>query len=75
MDKLLIVKGCNYKNILIPIRFPKLRRKVKYIDVYSKGHDDDLKPSNSSTIDNSCLGKRLSVKALKKKHKGGKVYE
>lgn len=75
MDKLLIVKGCNYKNILIPIRFPKLRRKVKYIDVYSKGHDDDLKPSNSSTIDNSCLGKHHSVKALKKKHKGGKVYE
>ena len=75
MDKLLIVKGCNRKNILIPIRFPKLKRKVKYIDVYSKGHDDDLKPSNRSTIDNSCLGKHLSVKALKKKHKGGKVYE
>ncbi len=75
MDKLLIVKGCNYKNILIPIRFPKLKRKVKYIDVYSNGHDDDLKPSNRSNIDNSCLGKHLSVKALKKKYKGGKVYE
>ena len=75
MDRLLIVKGCNGKNILVPLRFPKLNRKVKYIDVYSYGHDDDLKPTNHSKIDNSCLGKHLSVKALKKKHKGGKIYE
>lgn len=75
MDKLLIVKGCNRKNILVPLRFPKLKRKVKYIDVYSYGHDDDLKPTNRSNIDNSCLGKHLNVKALKKKYKGGKVYE
>ena len=60
---------------LVPLRFPKLKRKVKYIDVYSYGHDDDLKPTNRSKIDNSCLGKNLSVKALKKKHKGGKIYE
>lgn len=75
MDKLLIVKGCNKKNVLISLRFPKLKRKVKFIDVYSNGHEDDLKPSNRSNIDNSCLGKNLNVKILKKWHKGCNVYE
>lgn len=74
MDRLLIIKGCNRKNILISLRFPKLKRKVKYIDVYSNGHEDDLKPSNYRNSD-SCIGKNLSVKALKKKYKGGKIYE
>lgn len=75
MDRLLIVKGCNRKNILISLRFPKLMRKVKYIDVYNMGHNDDIKPSNRSEIDNSCLGKELSVKKLKKRYKGRKVYK
>lgn len=75
MDNLLIVKDCNRKNILVPLRFPKLKRKVKYIDVYSRGHEDDLKPSNRSSINNSCLGEHLSVKRLRNKHKGVKVYK
>ena len=68
MDKLISVKGCNRKNILISIRFPKLKKKVKYIDVYSLGHEDDLKPSNSSHSYYP-LGINLSVKELKKKYK------
>lgn len=74
MDKLLIVKGCNKRNILIPLRFPKLKRKVKYIDVYSNGHEDDIKPSNRRKETKNILGKNLSVKALKKKH-AIKIYE
>ena len=68
MDKLIAVKGCNGNNVLISIRFPKLDRKVKKIDVFSLGHEDDLKPSNSRTFSYP-LGENLSVKKLKKKYK------
>lgn len=74
MDKLLIVKGCNGKNVLIPLKFPKLKRKVEYIDVYSYDHKDDLKPSNRKKC-RTCLGERLSVKKLRNIHKGVKVYK
>ncbi len=74
MDKLLIVKGCNGKNILVPLRFPKLKRGVKYIDVYSYEHEDDLKPSNR-VKSATCLGKHLSVKKLRNVYKGVKVYK
>ena len=74
MDKLIIVNGCNKKNVLISIRFPKLKRKVKFIDVYDNGHKDDLSPSNRRVY-NGYLGQYLSVKTLKNKYKGGKVYE
>lgn len=73
MDKLLIVKGCNKKNVLIPLRFPKLKRKVKYINVYSYDHKDDLKPSNRAA-GRKCLGEWLSVKKLRNRHQGIKVY-
>ena len=72
MDKLLIVKGCNKKNILVSLRFPKLKRKVKYIDVYSYDHKDDIKPSNRMDI-GDCLGENLSVKHLKNNHKRLKI--
>ena len=68
MDKLIAVKGCNGNNVLISIRFPKLGSKVKKIDVFSFGHEDDLKPSNSKTSSYS-FGENLSVKELKKKYK------
>ena len=72
MDKLLIVKGCNNKNILVSLRFPKLKRKVKYIDVYSYDHKDDIKPSNRMDI-GDCLGENLSVEHLKNNHKRLKI--
>ena len=68
MDKLIAVKGCNGNNVLISIRFPKLDRKVKKIDVFSREHEDDLRPSNSRTFSYP-LGENLSVKELKKKYK------
>lgn len=74
MDNLLIVKGCNGKNILVSLRFPKLKRKVKYIDVYSVNHKDDIKPSNRRE-GKKCLGSNLSVKKLRNMHKGKNVYK
>lgn len=47
MDKLLIVKGCNRKNILVSMRFPKLKRTVKIIDICNREHADDIVPSNN----------------------------
>ena len=68
IDKLIAIKGCNGNNVLISIRFPKLDRKVKKIDVFSREHEDDLRPSNSRTFSNP-LGENLTVKELKKKYK------
>ena len=68
IDKLIAVKGCNGNNVLISIRLPKLDRKVKKIDVFSREHEDDLRPSNSRTFSYP-LGENLTVKELKKKYK------
>lgn len=46
LDKLLIVQGANQQNILISLRFPKLRKKVKRFSIYSYPHENDLHPSN-----------------------------
>lgn len=50
MDNLLIVKGCNRKNILISLVFPKLKRRVKAIDILDVPHEKDLIPSNDDGV-------------------------
>ncbi len=47
MDRLLIVQGANRQNILVSLRFPKLRKGVKRFSIYSYPHEDDLVPSNA----------------------------
>ena len=49
MDRLLIVRGCNRKNILISLVFPKLKRKAKIIDILETSHEKDLTPSNADS--------------------------
>ncbi len=47
LDRLLIVQGANRQNVLISLRFPKLRKSVKRFSIYSYPHEDDLRPSNA----------------------------
>jgi hypothetical protein len=74
MDRLLIVKGCNGKNILVSLRFPKFKKKVRRISIYSPGHSDDIKPSNRGG-QGEALAKDVDVKKLRKLYKERKVYE
>lgn len=74
MDRLLIVKGCNQKNLLISLVFPKLKRKVKEIDILELPHEKQLIPSNDNGIPTSFYN--VQVKAYRDKDKrSGKVYE
>ena len=77
MDRLLIIKGCKGENVLVSLRFPKLRRKVKTISIYDPGHKDDIKPSNSRSDYNMPLASKVNVKKLRKKYKEHRinVYE
>ncbi len=52
MDRLLIVQGANRQNVLISLRFPKLRKGVKRFSIYSYPHEDDLHPSNARVSTN-----------------------
>lgn len=60
MGKLLIVKGCKGKNILIRMRFPKLKRNVETICLYECIHPDDIKPSNNR-VDDELIAKNIKV--------------
>lgn len=73
MDRLLIVKGCNRKNILVSLVFPRLKRKVKTIDILDVWHEKDLIPSNDDGV-RRCIY-NVSVKDyLNKKQKRGNIY-
>lgn len=71
MDRLLIVRGCNRKNILISLVFPKLKRKVKFIDIIEVSHEKDLTPSNADS--QKTFIKNVDVKKYLKKNKS-KIY-
>lgn len=75
MERLLIVKGCKGKNILVQIRFPKLKRKVKYIDIQVMPHEADryLTPSNSvQNQPDGYLAKNLRVKDYRNRFNSNK---
>ncbi len=72
MDKLLIVQGCNHKNVLISLRFPKLKDGVKLFSIYEYDHEDDLVPSNSRTDEDSCIISRVPVE-MYMENSAGKV--
>lgn len=74
MDRLLIVKGCKGKNVLIPLRFPKFKRKAKRISIYNPGHPDDIKPSNNRE-DDSVFASKVRVKDYRNVYKPRTVYE
>ncbi|WP_455510812.1 hypothetical protein [Butyricimonas paravirosa] len=71
MDRLLIVRGCNRKNILISLVFPKLKKKVKVIDIVETPHEKDLTPSNADS--KKTYIQNVVVKDYLKK-KQGKIY-
>ncbi len=74
MDRLLIVKGFNGKNILISLVFPKLKRRVKKIDILELPHENQLVPSNDNGKPTSFYD--VNVKRyLNKEKRSGKVYE
>ena len=74
MDRLLIVKGCNRKNILISLVFPKLKKKVKVVDILEQPHEKQLVPSNDNGKPTSFYGVCLK-KYWNKEKRSGKVYE
>lgn len=70
MNKLLWVEGCKDRSILLTLIFPKLDRKVKMIDLYSKYPDADIV---SPTNGNEWRWKNIKIKDYQKEeHK--KVY-
>lgn len=74
MDRLLIVKGSNRKNLLISLVFPKLKKKVKFIDIIEAPHENQLVPSNDNGNPTSFYN--VFVPAYRDKDKrSGKVYE
>ena len=75
MDRLLIIKGCRGENVLVPLRFPKLKRKVKSITIHSPGHEDDIKPTSSNGDRNQVLASKAKVKEYKDKHRLREVFK
>lgn len=75
MDRLLIVKGCKGKNVLIPLRFPKFKRKVKSITIHNPDHEDNIRPSNSREERISILASKVKVKDYRNRYKPRKVFE
>ena len=75
MDRLLIIKGCRGENVLVPLRFPKLKRKVKSITIHSPGHEDDIKPTNSKGDKNPVLASKAKVKEYRDKHRLREVFK
>lgn len=74
MDRLLIVRGCNRKNILISLVFPKLKRRVKTVDIIEARHEKQLIPSNDNGIPTSFYNVKVD-EYLNKDKKSGKIYE
>lgn len=74
MDRLLIVRGCNRKNILISLVFPKLKRRVKCVDIIEGRHENQLIPSNDNGIPTSFYNVNLSEYWNRDK-RSGKIYE
>lgn len=73
MERNLVVNGCSGRNILVSLRFPKFKRKVKRISIYSPGHKDDIKPSNDRDI--KVFAENVDVKKMRKLYKLPKVYK
>lgn len=73
MDRLLIIKYCKGRNVLISLRFPKFKRKVKTISIFNPGHEGDIKPSNRRDDYTLPLAYKVNVKALRKRYKEHKI--
>ena len=74
MDRLLIIKDCNGENILVSLRFPKLKRKVRTISIHNPGHKDDIKPSTRRPDPKKpLLASKVDVKKMRKIYKENKV--
>lgn len=73
MDRLLIVRGCNKRNILIPLVFPKLQKGVNRIDILDLQDARDLIPSNDDGVRRCYYNVNVKKYAPEKK-KIGKIY-
>lgn len=73
MERNLVVNGCSGRNILVSLRFPKFKRKVKRISIYSPGHKDYIKQSNDRDI--KVFAENVDVKKMRKLYKLPKVYK
>lgn len=51
--KLMIVKGCNSKYVYVSLLFPKLKKRVRKIDILELPHKTDALPSNDDGIPKS----------------------
>lgn len=60
MGRLLIIKGYNRKYILVTLIFPKLKKKVKRIDIIELPHEKDLIPSNDDGMPKSYVNIKVS---------------
>lgn len=75
IDRLLIVKGCNRKYIFITLIFPKLKSRVKIIDIIPRDSDVIDTPSNNTGV-TSCFY-RVNIadyEVNSKKSKNQRVY-
>ena len=50
MDKRLVVNGCNGRNILISLRFPKFKRRVKSITIHDPGQKSGVLQFSDSPV-------------------------
>ena len=73
MDRLLIIKGCKSENVLISLRFPKLRKTTKTISIYNPGHPDDTTATYTSEDSRAVLAAMPSLKNVRKVYKEQKV--
>lgn len=60
MGRLLIIKGYDQKYILVTLIFPKLKKKVKRIDILELPHEKDLIPSNDDGMPKSYVNIKVS---------------
>ena len=69
MERLLVVNDCIGKNVLISLRFPKFKRKVKSVTIHNPGHTDDIRTINNREISLMVLAENVDVKEMRRRYK------
>jgi hypothetical protein len=65
MDKRLVVNGCKGRNILISLRFPKFKRRVKSITIHDPGQKSGVLQFCDSPLATAIVS-GVNVKKFKK---------
>ena len=69
MSRLFVVKDCIGKNLLVSLRFPKFKRKVRTITIHNPGHADDIKPVNGRGASLKVLAEKVDVKEMRRRYR------